>query len=97
MGKRIYIYRGGATDNCALTETKNDPRLPPAPAPDNWRFWMQIGPLQAQGRRCGFDVRAAVHGIRTQGYYLFKGSRTLLRERSAVTSGLVSQGGGSHA
>ena len=82
MGKRIYIYRGGATDNWALTETKNDPRLPSASAPDNWRFWMQIGPLQAEGGRLGFDVRAAVHGIRTQGYYL---------------SGLVSQGGRSHA
>ena len=26
MGKRIYVYRSGATDNCALTGTKNDPR-----------------------------------------------------------------------
>ena len=97
MGKRIYVYRSGATDNCALTGTKNDPRLPSAPAPENWRFWMQIGPLQAQGGRFGFDVRAAVHGIRTQGYYLFKGSRTLLRERPVVTSRLASQGGRSHA
>jgi len=30
VGKRIYIYRSGATDNCALTGTKNDPRLPSA-------------------------------------------------------------------
>ena len=97
MGKRIYVYRSGSTDNCALTGTKNDPRLPYAPAPDNWRFWMQIGPLQAQGGRCGFDVRAAVHGIRTRGYYLFKGSGTLLGARPAVRSGLVSQGGRSHA
>lgn len=97
MGKRIYVYRSGATDTCALTGTKNDPRLPSASAPENWRFWMQIGPLQAQGGRLGFDVRAAVHGIRTQGYYLFRGSRTLLRERPGVTSRLVSQGGRSHA
>jgi hypothetical protein len=90
VGKRIYVYRSGATDNCALTGTKNDPRLPSAHAPNNWRFWMQ-------GGRCGFDVRAAVHGIGTQGYYLFKGSRTLLRGRPAVTSRLVSQGGRSHA
>ena len=97
MGKRIYVYRSGATDNCALTGTKNDPRLPSTSAPDNWRFWMQIGPLQAQGGRLGFDVRAAVHGIRKQGYYLFRGSSTLLRERPAVTSRLVPQGGRSHA
>jgi hypothetical protein len=97
VGKRIYVYRGGATDTCALTGTKNDPRLPSTSAPDNWRFWMQIGPLQAQGGRLGFDVRAAVHGIRKQGYYLFRGSSTLLRERPAVTSRLVPQGGRSHA
>jgi hypothetical protein len=95
VGNRIYV--SGATDNCALTGTKNDPCLPSAAAPDYWRFSMQTGPLEAQGGRCGFDVRAAVHGIRTQGYYLFKGSRTLLRERLAVTSGLVSQGGKSRA
>jgi hypothetical protein len=97
VGKRIYVYRSGATDDCALTGIKNDPRLPSASAPDNWRFWMQIGPLQAQGGRFGFDVRAAVHGIRTRGYYLFKGSRTLLSERPAATSRVVSQGGRSHA
>jgi hypothetical protein len=86
VGKRMYIYRSGATDNCALTATKNDPRLPPAPVPDNWQFWMQIGPLQAQGGRCGFDVRAAVDGITTKGYYLFKGSSALLHERQSAIS-----------
>jgi hypothetical protein len=86
VGKRMYIYRSGATDNCALTATKNDPRLPPAPVPDNWQFWMQIGPLQAQDGRCGFDVRAAVDGITTKGYYLFKGSSALLHERLSAIS-----------
>ena len=94
MGKRIYIYRSGATDNCALTGTKNDPRLPPAPVPDRWQFWMQIGPLQAQGGRCGFDVRAAVDGITTRGYYLFKGSSALLHE---CLSAISKQGGRSNA
>jgi len=97
VGKRIYIYRSGATDNCALTGTKNDPRLPPAPVPDSWRFWMQIGPLQAQGGRCGFDVRAAVDGISTKGYYLFTGSSALLREPPSAISNLISQGGRSNA
>lgn len=97
MGKRIYVYRSGATDTCALTGLKNDPRLPPAPTPYRWLFWMQIGPVQAQGGRYGFDVRAAVHGISTQGYYLFTGSSILLRERPAVASKPVSHGGGPHA
>lgn len=97
MGKRIYIYRSGGTDNCALAGTKNDPRLPSAPAPDCWRFWMQIGPLEAQSGRCGFDIRAAVYGISTQGYYLFTGSGALLRERPATISKLVSQDGRSNA
>lgn len=78
MAKRIYIYRAGVTDNCALTGAKDDPRLPPAATPDRWRFWMQIGPLQAQGSRYGFGIHAAVHGITTKGYYLFTGSRALL-------------------
>ena len=81
MGKRIYIYRSGTSDKCALTAIKDGTRLPPAPVPGSWRFWMQIGPAQAKGGRCGFDVPAAVHGIRTKGYYLFKGSRALLQER----------------
>jgi hypothetical protein len=84
VGKRIYIYRSGATDKCALTGIKDDPRLPPASVPDGWRFWMQIGPVQAQGGRCGFDVAAAVNGIRTKGYYLFLGSRALLHERPSA-------------
>jgi hypothetical protein len=78
MGKRIYIYRSGATDNCALTGVKDDPRLPPAAPPDCWRFWMQIGPHQAQDRRYGFDLRAAVEAIMANGCYLFRGSRELL-------------------
>lgn len=78
MGKRLYIYRSGATDNCALTGVKDDPRLPAAAPPDRWRFWMQIGPLQAQDRRYGFDIRAAVEAIAANGYYLFTGSRELL-------------------
>jgi hypothetical protein len=81
MGKRIYIYRNGASDHCALTAVKDDPRLPPAAAPGCWRFWMQIGPHQAQKGRYGFDIRAAVHGLVTDGYYLFTGSRALLRRR----------------
>jgi hypothetical protein len=97
MGKRIYIYRSGDTHSCALTGTKDDPRLPPAIAPDRWRFWMQIGPLQAQGKRYGFNIQAAVHGITTQGYHLFTGSQVLLGEPLATRSTSSSQGGSADA
>jgi len=86
VGKRIYIYRSGATDNFALTGAKGDPRLPPAIAPDCWRFWMQIGPLQAHDNLYGFGIEDAVNGISTKGYHLFTGSPVLLSERALASS-----------
>jgi hypothetical protein len=86
MCKRLYIYRVGATDRCALTAVKNEPRLPPATAPHCWRLWMQISPTQEQHRRYGFDVEPAVKAIIASGYYLFTGSALLLRDRSLVPS-----------
>jgi hypothetical protein len=79
MAKRIYIYRSGATNDCALTAAKEDPRLPVAS--DRWRFWMQISPHQGQNGQYGFDIRAAVQAIITDGYYLFTGWRALLHRR----------------
>jgi hypothetical protein len=93
MPKRIYIYRSGATNTCALTAVKSDSRLPPRAGPESWCFWMQIGPLQAQNGRYGFDIRAAVQAITTSGYYLFTGSGALLRKRAPGRSKPVSQGG----
>lgn len=81
MHRRIYIYRSGATDACALTVAKYEPRLPPACGRDTWQFWMQIGPLQAQNSLYGFDIRDAVHAITANGYYLFTGSAALLAGR----------------
>ncbi len=81
MGKRIYIYRRGATGDCALTGAKDDPRLPSLAPPGRWHFWMQIGPLQSDHREYGFDIRAAVHEIAASGYHLFTGSRALLDKR----------------
>jgi len=78
MGRRIYIYRSGATSDCALTGAKDDPRLPPPAASDRWHFWMQIGPLQPTHREYGFSLGAAVKEIATTGYHLFTGSQTLL-------------------
>jgi hypothetical protein len=91
MSRRIYIYRSGATSNCALTGVKGDPRLPPAAAPDRWHFWMQIGPLQPEHREYGFNVWAAVKEITNNGYHLFTGSQALLRKRPLVQSESATQ------
>jgi hypothetical protein len=86
LWKRLYIYRVGATDRCALTAVRNEPRLPPVAAPDSWRFWMQISPPQEQHRRYGFDVQSAVQAVVASGYHLFTGSAELLRDRPLVPS-----------
>lgn len=86
MGKRIYIYRSGATNNCALTGAKDDPRLPPPAGPDCWHFWMQIGPLQPEHRGYGFNLWPAVKEIAANGYHLFTGSETLLGKRPLARS-----------
>jgi hypothetical protein len=46
---------------------------------------MQIGPLQAQGGRYGFDIRSALPAIAGGGYYLFTGSRALLGNPAVPT------------
>jgi hypothetical protein len=97
MGKRIYIYRSGVTSDCALTGAKDDPRLPPPAAPDCWRFWMQIGPLQPEHRGYGFSLWTAVKEIATNGYHLFTGSETLLRKRPLAPSKPAAQKGQSDA
>jgi hypothetical protein len=75
--QRLYIYRRGDTDQCAITRTKDHASLPHA-APDEWRFWMQIGCLQAKTGQYGFDVKAIVNDIANQGHSLFSGSPRLL-------------------
>jgi hypothetical protein len=79
--ERFYIYRSGETDACALTGAKDDPRLPSGGAQGSWQFWMQIGRMQAEGGRYGFDIKAAVEDIATKGYFLFTGSRKLFDGR----------------
>ena len=93
MGRRIYIYRSGATSNCALTGTKGDQRLPPSAAGDRWHFWMQIGPLQPEAQGIRFNVWAAVKEITANGYHLFTGSQTLLRKRPLARSKPAAQDG----
>ena len=74
--ERFYIYRCGSSDACALTQKKDYSSLPVAP--DRWRFWMQIGRLQAQDGRYGFKLEAALTEIAAAGYSLFAGSPKLL-------------------
>jgi hypothetical protein len=84
--RRLYIYRVGATDRCALTAVKNEPRLPSVDAPDCWRFWMQISLPQEQHRRYGLDMQSAVQAVVASGYHLFTGSAELLHDRPLVPS-----------
>jgi hypothetical protein len=91
--ERFYIYRSGGTDACALTAAKNDPRLPPLAGPDTWTFWMQLGRLQAEGSRLGFNIQVAVEEIAAKGYFLFTGSRKLLGGTLLAPSERSSEGG----
>ena len=95
--QRFYVYRSGVTNACALTGAKDDPRLPPAVAPDSWRFWMQIGRLQAENDRYGFNIQAAVDEIAAKGYSLFTGTQKLLGRDAPAPSTSSSQGGISNA
>jgi hypothetical protein len=95
--ERFYVYRSGETDACALTGAKDDPRLPHAVAPDRWRFWMQIGRLQAEGGRYGFNIETAASEIAANGYCLFTGSTKLLGGLDPVPSTPSPPGGTSDA
>ena len=79
--ERLYIYRRDATNTCALTGEKNDPRLPAPLAPDRWQFWMQISCHQTEEGLHGFPLKTAVTQIAARGYYLFTGSVRLLATR----------------
>ena len=84
MPRRLYIYRSGASGYCALTAEKKDVDLPPTTGAKEWRFWMQIGPVQAQNGRLGFDVPTAVSALVRDGFHLFTGSTALLGDSSPV-------------
>jgi hypothetical protein len=74
--ERYYIYRNGITADCAITGTKNDPRL--MSVAGCWRFWMQIGRPQAENAGYGLDMVAALADIAFKGYFFFTGSQKLL-------------------
>jgi hypothetical protein len=79
--ERLYIYRRGATNACALTGEKGDPRLPAPLAPDRWQFWMQTSRHPIEEGLHGFAMETAVTQIDARGYYLFTGSAQLLATR----------------
>ena len=87
--ERFYIYRCGKTDACAVTATKEEPRLPPSLSPTRWQFWMQVTRHQFEDGRSGFTFDAAIAEINAKGYFLFTGSPKLLSKRapSAVSEG----------
>ena len=84
--ERLYIYRRGATNACALTGEKGDTRLPAALAPDRWQFWMQTSRYPIEDGLHGFAMETAVTQIDVRGFYLFTGSDRLLATRVVARS-----------
>ena len=84
--QRLYIYRCGTTNACALTGEKGDSRLPAPLAPDRWQFWMQTSRHQTEDRLHGFALETAVTQIAAKGDYLFTGSIRLLDARVVTRS-----------
>jgi hypothetical protein len=82
--QRLYIYRCGTTNACALTGEKGDPRLPAPLAHDRWQFWMQTSRHQIEDGLLGFSLETAVTQIAARGYYLFTGSIRLLETRAVA-------------
>ena len=80
--QRLYIYRCGTTNACALTGEKGEPRLPAPLAPDRWQFWMQTSPHETDDALYGFALETAMTQMAARGYYLFTGSIRLLEMQS---------------
>jgi hypothetical protein len=76
--QRLYIYRCGETNICALTGQKGEPRLPAPLASDHWQFWMQTSSHQTDNGVYSFALECAAPQIAARGYYLFRGSKRLL-------------------
>lgn len=78
--QRLYIYRWGATNACALTCEKGDSRLPVPQAPGRWQFWMQTSRHQTENHLYGFAEEPAMAQIAAKGFCLFTGSIRLLHD-----------------
>jgi hypothetical protein len=84
--ERLYIYRCGTTNACALTAEKGDSRLPAPLAAGHRQFWMQTSRHQTEDRLDGFALETAQTQIAARGYYLFTGSTKLLANRNVARS-----------
>jgi hypothetical protein len=82
--QRLYIYRWGATNACALTGEKDHSRLPAPLPPGRWQFRMQTSRRQTEDHLYGFAEELAVTQIAAKGFCLFTGSSKLLDARIAV-------------
>ena len=82
--QRLYIHRCGATNACALTADKGEPRLPAPLAPHRWQFWMQTSRHQTDDALYGFTLETAMTQIAAKGFYLFTGSARLLETRNVA-------------
>ena len=82
--ERFFIYRCGATTSCALTATKDEPRLPPTGHAKAWTLWMLITRHQVEDGVYGFALDCAMAKIRADGFFLFTGSAKLLGPQMPV-------------
>ena len=89
---RLYIYRCGATNVCALTGEKGNSRLPAPLAPDRWQFWMQTSCNPTEDGLHGFAMEAAVTQIAARGYYLFCADRALDKGEILPRKGQAKEG-----
>jgi hypothetical protein len=69
--ERLYIYRRGATNACALTDEKGDSHLPAPVAPDRWQFWMQTSRHPTEDGLHGFAIGDRGDADRRQGLLPF--------------------------
>jgi hypothetical protein len=61
--QRLYIYRCGATNACASTGEKGEPRLLAPLTTDRWQFWMQTSSHQSANGVYGFTLESAAPQI----------------------------------
>ena len=73
--ERLYIYRRGETNACALTAEKGDPRLPAPLAPDRWQFWMQTSRYPIEDGLHGFAMETALTQVDASVLSLTLGTR----------------------
>lgn len=74
----LHLFRdSGDVQQLALTNVRNDERLPPAPSGKRWSYYNAISsPLKASVG-FGFDLKEAAKAVEQQGYFLHRRERIL--------------------